>query len=162
MAVMSAMLCTSCLKDTYEPDEDLNEYMQYLDTLYKREQESISKYLKDNNYNVEPTKSGLYKIVMREGTGDITASGRNVKLHYIGKLLDGREFDNSYERNIPLSTTIGAGMLISGFDEGVASMRKGEKCRLIIPSSLGYGISGTSGIPPFSTLVFDVELLEIK
>jgi FKBP-type peptidyl-prolyl cis-trans isomerase len=84
-----------------------------------------------------------------------------VKVNYTGKLLDGTQFDSSEGRD-PIEFALGTGRVIKGWDEGIAMMRKGEKAVLIIPSTLGYGERGSQRIPPFSTLVFDVELVDFK
>lgn len=109
------------------------------------------------------TDSGLKYIDQEIGTGKSPLSGQGVKVHYTGTLEDGTKFDSSLDRDKPFSFTIGIGRVIPGWDEGVMSMKVGGKRRLIIPSELGYGASGAGGvIPPNATLIFDVELLEIR
>lgn len=92
------------------------------------------------------------------------AAGNKCVVHYTGRLLNGEVFDSSVERNVPFEFTLGAGEVIKGWDEGIAMLHKGEKAILIMPSDLGYGENGAGGgsIPPFSPLVFEVELLDIK
>ena len=109
------------------------------------------------------TKSGLYYVIEQEGTGPQAMAGNDVKVHYVGKLIDGTEFDNSYKRNDPIAFKLGTGRVIPGWDEGIALMKVGAKYKLIIPYQLGYGERGAGGvIPPFATLVFDTELVEAK
>lgn len=97
------------------------------------------------------------------GKGPAAKSGDHVSVHYTGTLLDGTKFDSSRDRGEPFEFTLGAGMVIKGWDEGVVGMKKGGKRRLTIPSELGYGKQGSPPkIPPDATLVFDIELLEIK
>jgi peptidylprolyl isomerase len=109
------------------------------------------------------TPSGLKYIDEVIGEGDSPSSGQGVVVHYTGTLEDGAKFDSSVDRNKPFSFTIGVGRVIQGWDEGVMSMKIGGKRRLIIPSDLGYGARGAGGvIPPNATLIFDVELLEIR
>ena len=87
--------------------------------------------------------------------------GQVVSVHYTGQLDDGTVFDSSVERGTPISFPLGQGRVIRGWDEGIALLNQGSKARLIIPSDLGYGASGSGIIPPDATLVFDVELVEI-
>lgn len=107
------------------------------------------------------TESGLQYQVLQEGTGTAhpTAASR-VKVHYHGTLIDGTVFDSSVERNEPIA--FGLNQVIKGWQEGVQYMVEGQKIRLFVPSTLGYGKNGTGPIPPASTLIFDIELLEIQ
>lgn len=108
------------------------------------------------------TTSGLKIEELREGDGDIAESGQTVSVHYTGWLTDGTQFDSSKDRGQPFSFNLGAGMVIKGWDEGVAGMKVGGARKLTIPSHLGYGSRGAGGvIPPDATLVFEVELLDI-
>ena len=109
------------------------------------------------------TESGLEYILVSEGTGIKAAAGNTVSVHYTGYLEDGTIFDSSVKRDQPFSFVLGMGRVIKGWDEGVALMKIGDKVRLIIPSELGYGERGAGGvIPPNTTLIFDIELLEVK
>ncbi len=108
------------------------------------------------------TDSGLKIEDLTQGEGDTAAAGQRVSVHYTGWLLEGDKFDSSVDRNQPFEFTLGKGMVIRGWDEGVAGMKIGGKRRLTIPPQLGYGARGAGGvIPPNATLVFDVELLAI-
>ncbi len=127
-------------------------------------QESIQRndYLAENYPDAQPVASGLYFIDTKEGTGSSPQSGQKVKVHYKGMLLDGTVFDSSYERGQPFEFTLGQGQVIKGWDEGIAMMRKGGKAVLILPSEIAYGTRGGGSIPPYSTLVFEVELIDIE
>lgn len=112
--------------------------------------------------NAVTTASGLQYIELQPGSGEAPQPGQIVAVHYRGTLADGTEFDNSYTRGEPITFTLGQGMVIPGWDEGIALMRKGAKARLIIPPDLGYGAAGAGGvIPPNATLTFEVELVDI-
>ena len=110
------------------------------------------------------TNSGLLYVVRDPGTGTATPHvGDEVIAHYDGKLLDGTPFDSSYKRGYPLTFRLGAGAVIKGWDEAFLGMHKGERRTLIIPYWLAYGVAGRPpGIPGKATLVFDVELLDIR
>ena len=114
--------------------------------------------------NVVTTSSGLKYIELKKGDGLVTPErGQTVVVHYTGTLEDGTKFDSSRDHGQPFSFKIGVGQVIKGWDEGLSTMKVGERRQLIIPSELGYGARGAGGvIPPFSTLIFDVELLDIK
>lgn len=116
--------------------------------------------------NVEPqameqTPTGLRIRDLEEGTGEPASAGDLVSVHYTGWLADGTEFDSS-RGGRPFEFPLGQGMVIRGWDEGVAGMRPGGRRQLVIPPALGYGPSGYAVIPPNATLVFDVELLEVR
>jgi FKBP-type peptidyl-prolyl cis-trans isomerase len=97
------------------------------------------------------------------GKGAEAKAGDTVKVHYVGTLTDGKEFDSSKKHNEPFSFELGAGRVIKGWDQGVAGMKIGGKRKLTVPPSLGYGARGFPPvIPPNSTLIFEVELLEVK
>jgi FKBP-type peptidyl-prolyl cis-trans isomerase FkpA len=108
------------------------------------------------------TTSGLKFEELKDGDGAIAESGQTVSVHYTGWLTDGTKFDSSKDRGQPFSFNLGAGMVIKGWDEGVAGMKVGGARKLTIPSHLGYGSRGAGGvIPPDATLIFEVELLDV-
>jgi peptidylprolyl isomerase len=117
---------------------------------------------KDDNSKVVTTASGLQYEDIEVGTGGMPQKGQTCVVHYHGTLLDGTVFDSSKERGQPFEFPIGEGRVIKGWDEGVMSMRIGGKRKLIIPADLAYGARAMGAIPSNSTLVFEVELLDIK
>ena len=111
----------------------------------------------------EKTESGLRYQFIQRGEGKKAESGKTVAVHYEGSLENGKVFDSSYPRKKPIEFRLGQGQVIEGWDEGIALLRVGDKARFVIPSYLGYGSHGAGGaIPPNATLIFDVELMEVK
>ena len=108
------------------------------------------------------TASGLEYEDIREGEGVSPAHGQTAVVHYVGTLTDGKKFDSSRDRDKPFEFVLGRGQVIKGWDQGVAGMKVGEKRKLVIPPSLAYGPGGRPGIPPNSTLVFEVELMAVS
>ncbi len=129
---------------------------KYAETIKKNED-----YLKENGKkkDVVTTESGLQYKVLTKGTGEIPTATQRVKVHYRGTLIDGTEFDSSYKRNEP--TTFACNQVIKGWTEALTMMPVGSKWEIYIPQELGYGERDNGKIPPYSTLVFEVELLEI-
>jgi peptidylprolyl isomerase len=109
------------------------------------------------------TDRGLPYIDEVVGNGAMPEQGKTIKVHYTGWLTDGTKFDSSVDRGEPIAIRFDSGQVIKGWDIGLASMRVGGKRRLIIPPELGYGAHGAGeAIPPDSTMVFDVELVEAE
>lgn len=126
----------------------------------KKEQEAS---MKDLVAGFDKTDSGLYYKIIQKGDGVKPTSGQTVSVHYKGMLPEGTTFDSSYDRGTPIDFPVGMGRVIAGWDEGIMLLNKGDKARFVIPSDLGYGAQGAGGvIPPNATLVFDVELMDIK
>ena len=123
----------------------------------------LEDYLAENNISVPARESGLIYVEKETGTGAKAEAGKTVTVHYEGRLLDGTVFDSSLERGEPIEFPLGVGHVIPGWDEGISLMNVGGKAQLIIPSHLAYGERGAGNkIPAYSTLVFDVELVDVK
>ena len=128
-----------------------------------KENEVIAKYIADKQMTPSKSSSGLMYVISEPGTGEQAQAGKTVKVHYTGRLLDGTKFDSSLDRNEPIEFKLGQGMVIKGWDEGIALLKVGGKALLIIPSDLAYGSRGAGGvIPPFSPLTFEVELVSVQ
>ena len=98
---------------------------------------------------------------LNEGQGPVCPAGSRVKVHYTGKLTNGKVFDSSVPRGYPLEFVVGAGQVIRGWDEGITQLQKGQKAILTCPPDYAYGSSGAAGvIPPNATLIFEVELID--
>jgi FKBP-type peptidyl-prolyl cis-trans isomerase len=139
------------------------------------EGKTLAKYLEDNKITTKPTASGLIYVETKKGNGAKATAGSMVKVNYVGMLLDGTVFDTSIEARAkeaglyderrpyePYEFPLGAGQVVPGWDEGIALMAPGAKGKLIVPSALAYGAQGGGPIPPFSTLVFEVELVSVS
>ena len=138
------------------------EMQAQLDERRVQEVAEIDKYLKDNP-GMKQLETGVYLKTVKKGNGDKVEPLQNVKVHYTGRFVDGTVFDSSVERGTPVEFTVGAGQVIPGWDATVSGMKVGDKVTVLIPSDLAYGDgSMTRGaIPPYSPLVFDIELLEV-
>jgi FKBP-type peptidyl-prolyl cis-trans isomerase len=131
-------------------------------------EESTNKPASTPATNATPKKAEnvmeLKKEDIKVGTGAVAEAGKSVTVHYTGWLTDGKKFDSSKDHGQPFTFQLGAGQVIKGWDQGVAGMKVGGQRKLTIPPSLGYGAAGAGGglIPPNATLVFEVELLDVK
>lgn len=128
----------------------------------KAAKEDAAEESKEATIDTVTTASGLKYIIWKKGGGDMPENGDKVSVHYAGRLLDGSPFDNSYDRGQPFSFPLGAGRVIKGWDEGIGYLSVGDSATLIIPSELGYGAVNRPTIPANSTLIFDVQLMDVK
>lgn len=149
-------------RNTITPDSAMKVAEQQV-AYYKQELQRANKaYLTANakNKDVKTTASGLQYRIIKQGTGAIPTDTTEVKVNYEGQLIDGTIFDSSYQRNEP--ATFRPDRVIKGWREALQMMPEGSTYELFIPYDLGYGERGTQNIPPFATLIFKVELLEVK
>jgi len=151
------LLAIQSIKDIEKEQQQINisseqEELKYLDH-----------YLKITNTIVKPTQSGLYFVEQTKGSGKKAIAGKKVIVHYTGSFTDGRVFDSSLKRSEPFEFKLGIGEVIAGWDEGISKMSEGGRATLVIPSNLAYGNKGYGKIiPPFTSLVFEIDLIEVK
>ncbi|MEZ5047607.1 MAG: FKBP-type peptidyl-prolyl cis-trans isomerase [Chitinophagaceae bacterium] len=137
------------------------------------EDKALTEFMSKNNIQATKTASGMYYVITSPGSGANAANGQMVKMKYTGKLLNGNTFDSNedpkFNHTEPFEFVLGQGMVIPGWDEGIALLNKGAKAKFLIPSPLAYGEqarpgspANADGIPANSTLIFDVEVLDIK
>jgi FKBP-type peptidyl-prolyl cis-trans isomerase FkpA len=120
---------------------------------------TIVEYLKKNHIKAKRTINGVYYVVHKAVNGVNLNPGDSISVQYEGRLLNGTKFDSSYDRNAPFTLMVGMGQVIRGWDEGLMSLKRGEKATLYIPSGLAYGERGAgANIPPNSILIFDIEI----
>ncbi|MEN8122455.1 MAG: FKBP-type peptidyl-prolyl cis-trans isomerase [Bacteroidota bacterium] len=137
---------------------------EYIEGLKQDEIDAREAYLEAEGITIAPTASGLYYIETETGTGVQAKAGDVVIVNYEGQLLNGYIFDTSWkpDGDFPIEFTLGTGAVIAGWDEAIALMKEGGKAKLIIPSDLAYGAQVKQSIPAYSTLVFYVDLVDVK
>lgn len=146
IAIMAITLASACTKKSAEPAK--TEATQSTSAASTTAQTA-------SEVKVEMTDSVV-------GKGAEAVSGKSVTVHYTGTLKDGTKFDSSVDRKEPFTFSLGAGQVIKGWDQGVVGMKVGGKRKLTIPAELAYGANAVGAIPANSTLIFDIELLEVK
>jgi FKBP-type peptidyl-prolyl cis-trans isomerase len=119
-------------------------------------------FAQNQNVIAHMEKEGVSIDILAEGAGAEAVAGNTVTVNYVGTLEDGTKFDSSLDRGVPFSFTLGAGDVIEGWDVGVLGMKVGEKRKLTIPPQMGYGENSVGPIPPSSTLIFEVDMLQIN
>ncbi len=123
----------------------------------------MENFAQKNFPNATKTQYGMYRVVLKEGAGATIVSGNTVRVAYTGKLMNGEVFDgSSLPGKQPIEFPIGQGAVIPGWEQALMMMKKGEKCIFFIPSNLAYGDQGSGPIPPFSPLIFEMEVLDVK
>ena len=149
------------VKTKKELDENQKKQEAEIAAMSQNEKPILDQYLLENKITDAPMASGLIFIETQKGKGAHPKASDEVTVHYTGTLLDGTKFDSSIDRGQP--ATFPLSQVIPGWTEAIQLMTKGSKAKLIIPSSLAYGPQGAGGqIPPYSTLIFEVELLDFK
>ncbi len=167
------------LQDIVTKDEIMQEQANFEANMEERrnnEASDLAEYIQNNNITAKPTADGLYVIVKKKGNGAKVEAGKTLSVNYTGRLLDGTVFDSSVESDAregnifnpqrkyePISFQIGADQMIRGWERGLMGLTAGTTAQLIIPSNMAYGSRGSGEkILPYTPLVFDIEILEVK
>ena len=149
------------LVDVFTQEEIAKKENEQVDN-YKRQDDSTLSVYVSQQANVQKTASGLMYIVVEPGKGKQAKKGDKVSMLYTGYLLNGDVFDENQNREKPFEFSLGLGQVIPGWDEGVAMMKEGGKYKFIIPWNLAYGDQNVGPIAPYSSLVFDVEMVKVN
>ena len=150
------------LEDYYKMKEA---FLSWIEDFGEYEKVILKQYMDEEKLDIEPTKSGIYRIVIQEGNGKKVERDDTLKFHYEGRFLNGKFFDSTKKRNEPFQFVYGTEwQVIKGMEKALGLMEEGEKSIIIIPSELGFGEEGSSTgiIPPYTSLIFEVELIEVK
>ena len=167
------------LHDIVTKEEIMQEYDNFIEEMQQRQQNEpqvIADFIAQNNITVKPNADGLYIVVKKKGNGPKVAVGRDIAINYTGRLLDGSMFDSSVESDAreggiyapgreysPLAYKVGSASLIKGWEDGIMGQTEGSILQIIMPSQLAYGPQGHGQqIPPYSPLVFDIEIVSVK
>ncbi len=131
------------------------------------EQEKIKNYLTENKLDVQPTEDGIYILSVEHGNGPKVEDGKTIKVNYTGRFLNGKIFDSSDstqapQAHEPIEYVVGQQPMIPGWEKAMAQMEQGGKARVLIPSNMAYGKKGSMMMEPYSTLLFDFEVLSVK
>ncbi len=161
LAFIAFQARTGILRLKNSRDEPANKYMrQIMENPQLSEADAAT--VREKYGTAHPNPSGLRYLVRTPGKGNPPSLGSEVVVHYDGYLMDGTKFDSSRDRGTAFTFRVGTGQVIKGWDEALATMKQGEKRTLIIPWWLAYGEQGKGAIPSRATLIFEVELLEIR
>ncbi len=139
-------------------------FLSWIEDFGEYEKVVLKQFIEEREIEVDPTKSGLFHLVLQEGSGPEVSLGDTVTVHFEGKFLNGKFFDSTKRRNQPFQFVYGKKwQVIEGLEEAIGRMKQGERALFIIPSSLGFGETGSSTgiVPPYTSTIFEVELIEV-
>ena len=162
------MKVTLDIIDIQTEEEYQNEkeaFLHWIEDFGDYEKVILSQYLENEKLDVKPEKNGLYRIVLKEGYGKTIEVGDTLTINYEGKFLDGKFFDSTIKRNQPFQFVYGTEwQVIRGLEEALSLMKEGEKSLFIVPSELAFGEEGSSTgiIPPYTSLIFEVEVIKVN
>ncbi|MBN2682709.1 MAG: FKBP-type peptidyl-prolyl cis-trans isomerase [Bacteroidales bacterium] len=148
-----------------EFEMEKQEFLTWIKDFEEYEQVALNHYLEKNLVGINPSSSGMIKTIVNQGSGEKVKRGDTLVLHFEGKFLDGKIFDSTRKRNSAFEFVFGQEyQVIKGLEEAIATMKEGEFSIFIMPSEIGFGHKGSSTgyIPPFTSLIFEVELISVK
>ena len=140
-------------------------FLSWIEDFGEYEKVLLSRYFETEQLEAEPTESGLYILNLKEGTGELIARGDTVEVHYEGRFLNGKFFDSTKMRNEAFQFVYGQEwQVVEGLEEAIGRMRSGERSLVILPSRLGFGETGSSTgiVPPFTSLIYEVEIKSVR
>jgi len=143
--------------------KDKEDFLKWIEDFGDYEKSVLSRFIKEQKIDVAPVANGMYFITLQEGTGKPVEIGDVVTVNYEGRFLNGKFFDSTIKRNQPFEFVFGAEMqVIPGLEDAIGRMREGEKALVILPSELAWGEKGSSTgiIPPFTSVIYEVELVK--
>jgi len=149
--------------DEYEHEKEA--FQHWIEDLGEYEKVILKQYIREEKIEITPTEYGIYYIVQQVGSGEVVSAGDTISIHYEGYFLNGKFFDSTRQRDEPLQFVYGQQwQVIPGIEKALGYMRKGEKGLVIIPSEMAFGADGSvySIVPPFTSVVFEIELINIK
>jgi len=144
--------------------EELKNYAQIVEDRDIEEQRKLKTFLDTCKTEFYPLNNGMFYLPIKQGAGDNAESGNTIKIHYKGTFLNGKVFESTYDRKEPLEMVVGTqGQIISGLESAIRLMNEGAKTKFIIPSQLAFGETGSSTgiVPPYTTVVYEIELLSL-
>lgn len=160
---MEVKLCGILSNEDYQ--NEMKKYREIIEDLDINERCKLKLYLDTNQIQYSPLSNGMYYLPIKQGVGDRAKRGCQVAVHYKGYFLNGKQFESTYERGQPLEFTLGVeGQVIDGFQTAISLMNEGAKTKFIIPSHLAFGETGSSTkiIPSYTTVIYEIELLNFK
>ena len=163
MMKVSINLLDILTADEYEHEKEA--FQRWIEDLGEYEKVILKQYIREEKIEITPTEDGIYYIEQKAGAGQTVAMGDTITIHYEGYFLNGKFFDSTRRRNEPLQFVYGhQWQVIPGLEKTLANMRKGEKGLVIIPSEMAFGADGSvySIVPPFTSVVFEIELINVK
>jgi FKBP-type peptidyl-prolyl cis-trans isomerase len=148
-----------------EYNKEKEAFLNWIEDFGEYEKVILQQFLSEEKLPVQPTNSGLFHLLINEGTGKIVEMGDTITVNYEGRFLNGKFFDSTIRRNQPFQFVYGTEwQVVKGLEEAIGMMREGEKSLFILPSDLAFGTEGSSTgiVPPFTSLIFEVEIIAIN